>query len=68
MLPYSGSIEVTEMLVDTGADVNAKGYNGYTPLILAANGGHTSIIRMLLRHPNINIHEVVCMHYTLCTL
>ena len=47
------------MLIGAGADVNAKGYNGNTPLILAANGGHTSIARLLLGHPNINIHEVV---------
>ena len=55
----SGSTEATEVLVGAGADVNAKGYNGNTPLILAANGGHTSIARLLLGHPNINIHEVV---------
>ena len=47
------------MLVDAGAGVNAKGYNGSTPLILAANGGHSSIAKFLLQHPNINIHEVV---------
>ena len=69
---YSGSTEATEVLVDARTDVNAKGYNGNTPLILAANGGHTSIIRLLLRHPNIKINEVVyivhaclpCMIYT----
>ena len=55
----SGSTEATEVLVGAGADVNAKGYNGNTPLILAANGGHTNIARLLLGHPNINIHEVV---------
>ena len=55
----SGSVEATEMLVDAGADVNTKGCNGSTPLILAANGGHSSIAKFLLQHPNINIHEVV---------
>ena len=39
--------------------MNAKGYIGNTPLILAANGGHTSIARLLLNHPNISIHDQV---------
>ena len=58
----SGSTEATEILIDAGADVNAKGCNGNTPLILAANRGHTSIIRLLLRHQNIRINEVVCVN------
>ena len=48
------------MLINAGADVNAKGHNGNTPLILAANGGHTNITKVLLRHPNIKVNEVVC--------
>ena len=62
---YSGSTEASEVLINAGADVNAKGHNGNTPLILAAHGGHTSIARLLLGHPNIKIHEVV---FTIITL
>jgi ankyrin repeat protein len=50
---------VAEVLINAGADVNAKGYNGNTPLILAANGGHTGVARLLLNHPNISIHDQV---------
>ena len=41
--------------------MNSKGYNGNTPLILAANGGHAGIAKLLLKHPHIRIHEVVCL-------
>ena len=39
--------------------MNTKGYNGNTPLILAANGGHAGVARLLLNHPNIDIHDQV---------
>ena len=56
---FSGSMEVVEMLISAGADVNVKGYNGNTPLILAANGGHTGIAKLLLKHPDIKVHDQV---------
>ena len=55
----SGCIAVAKVLIDAGADVNAKGCNGNTPLILAANGGQADIARLLLNHPNIDIHDQV---------
>ena len=57
----SGYSEAAEVLINAGADVNAKGYNGNTPLILTANAGHTHIAKLLLKHPDIKIHEVVCL-------
>ena len=39
--------------------MNTKGYNENTLLILAANGGHVGVARLLLNHPNINIHDQV---------
>lgn len=50
---------VSEVLISAGADVNARGYNGNTPLILAANGGHAGIAKLLLKHPDIKINEQV---------
>ena len=57
---YSGSVEAAEVLIKAGAGVNTKGYNGNTPLILAADRGHTGIAKLLLNHPTIKVHEVVC--------
>lgn len=44
-----------ERLLASGADVNAKGEFGWTPLALAANNGHCPVMRILLdagAHPN----------------
>ena len=57
----SGSVEATDALIKAGAGVNTKGYNGNTPLILAADRGHTGIAKLLLQHPTIKVHEVVIM-------
>ena len=56
---FSGSVAVAEVLISAGADINAKGYNGNTPLILAANGGHAGIAKLLLKHPDIKVNEQV---------
>ena len=36
------------MLVEMGADINARDYNGYDPLMIAAARGHDLIVRQLL--------------------
>jgi ankyrin repeat protein len=43
-----GHIPAVEALLDAGLDVNAKGQNGWTPLLEAVFGGHTDTIRVLL--------------------
>ena len=55
----SGVTEAVELLVGGGADINAKGSNESTPLILAANGGHVGVTEPLLKNPKISIHEQV---------
>ena len=55
----SGVTEAVELLVGGGADINAKGSNESTPLILAANGGHVGVTKLLLKNPKISIHEQV---------
>lgn len=42
--------ELTRMLADAGADVNAVSRQGYTPLILAAASGSLPIANILLTH------------------
>jgi|SRR5688500_14856831 len=47
-----GDVEAVRSLIGTGADVNfvdSKGdYAGYCPLTLAAEGGHTEIVQLLI--------------------
>ena len=65
---FSGAKECSEELIDAGADVNAKGSNESTPLILAANGGHIGVVKVLLKHPKIRIHEQVCVQEVISNL
>ena len=58
-LSFSGDTEAVELLVGGGADINAKGSNESTPLILAANGGHVGVTELLLKTPQVSVHEQV---------
>ena len=46
---YGGHTETVTMLLEKGADVNAKDNDGRTSLILASRYGHTEIVAMLLK-------------------
>ena len=41
-------MEVAELLISKGADVNAKDKYGMTPLLRAAEGGYKKIIELLI--------------------
>ena len=43
-----GHVEMVELLMAHGADVNARSATGWTALIAACNAGNTEIARMLL--------------------
>jgi hypothetical protein len=48
---YSGNLRSVQTLIERGADVNAKGSGGYTPLMLtaaAADGPSKSMVELLL--------------------
>ncbi len=45
---YQGNIEVVKQHIADGADVNAKGKNGYTPLFGAALEGHKEVAELLI--------------------
>jgi len=44
----NGDKETVKVLLDNGADVEAKGKSGWTPMTHAVVGGHKEIVRMLL--------------------
>jgi hypothetical protein len=45
---YGGNVDKTTQLIKQGADVRARGPNGWTPLHMAAMGGHQFIAKLLL--------------------
>jgi ankyrin repeat protein len=46
----TGNPAAVELLIDHGADVNARQEREFTPLMFAAAEGHADVIRVLLRH------------------
>jgi ankyrin repeat protein len=42
--------DIVRWLLNHGADVNAQGVHGYTPLHFAASNGHLQVIPMLIEH------------------
>lgn len=47
---YKGHITIIEMLLQAGADVNARDKVGRSPLDMAADGGQTAVIKFLTEH------------------
>jgi ankyrin repeat protein len=46
----AGNGKMVARLIDEGVDVNAGGRHGGTALFLAADQGHTEVVRLLLEH------------------
>ena len=44
----AGHEEVVQLLVQRGASVNAQSQNGFTPLYMAAQENHDSVVKFLL--------------------
>lgn len=44
----TGQIEMTHMLLELGAEVNARAFDGTTPLMMAAYAGSEEVVRVLL--------------------
>merc|ERR1719266_574917 len=50
-----GRLDMVELLLEAGADVNIRDEDGSTALMCAAEHGHMEIVKLLMRHPDINI-------------
>ena len=46
----NGKLDVAELLIERGADVNSRCAAGRTPLHYASRGGHLDVVRLLLDH------------------
>lgn len=47
---FHGNLEITEYLIEKGADVNARNRNSDTPLHLAIMRGKIDVVKVLLKH------------------
>ncbi len=43
-----GNIEAIKQAIADGADVNAKGIGGFSPLLIAAMEGHNEVVELLI--------------------
>ena len=57
---YSNNGVAAKLLIDAGANVNARDANGITPLSLAAALGHCSVVNALLESRDTDINCQVC--------
>jgi ankyrin repeat protein len=46
----SGDVEAARALLQSGVDINALDRYGQTALMVAAHGGHESLVEMLIEH------------------
>jgi ankyrin repeat protein len=46
----AGRIEVATVLLEAGADPNARQRGGFTPLMAAERSGHLDLVELLIRH------------------
>ena len=49
---------MVDLLLEGGADVNIRDEDGSTALMCAAEHGHMDIVKLLMKHPEININAV----------
>jgi len=52
----NGHIDIVDLLINAGANVNAQASDGKTALLLAAQNGHINVVRRLLMVKNIYLN------------
>ena len=58
---YSDQDNATKLLLDAGADINYKNAVGTFPLELSTTLGNYKVLRLLAKHPRVNLHNQVCL-------
>ena len=61
-----GRLDLAELLLTAGADVNVQDEDGSTALMCASEHGHVELVKLLLTQPNcdVNITDSVCITST----
>lgn len=54
----SGHLKLTQMLLEKGASINARGGRGETALHMAIGGGHTEVVELLLAEKEVDVSAV----------
>ena len=52
-----GNADAASMLIEFGAEVNAKSTSGFTPFLFAVRNGHIDAAKVLLAH-GANVNDV----------
>ena len=65
-----GRLDLAELLLTAGADVNVQDEDGSTALMCASEHGHVELVKLLLSQPNCdaNITDSVCFCHIITTL
>merc|ERR1712130_887492 len=52
----NGDLKGVKAALESGVDVNTKGQNGWTGLMWAVRNNHTSVVKLLIKTPNIDVN------------
>ena len=66
-LVYAKNLEIAQMLLDAGADVNAMDQNGWTPLMWAYTPKELEKVKWLIKH-GANVNHILASGHTPLTL
>ncbi len=64
---WAGFADVADLLIQNGANLEARDNDGFTPLLIAAQNGDTLIISRLLKE-GVNIYEKNIFNYNALSL
>jgi ankyrin repeat protein len=56
-----GHVELANLLLERGANIEEANDEGYTPLMEAAREGHEEMVALLLAHGELN-QQISCLH------